>query len=179
MNDPLRGLLANLRARLGPEGVGIAVGGAFALAARGFVRGTDDLDLMVLTPRDGLLAVQRALQDARYGRVNEVTYRDGPTGLILDILPVTDAAQRDVFQRAVPTVVSGVTVPVLTADGLAVMLLREWTQGSVVKRPQRLLDLQRLSVHNSLGYAYIRGWVRRMGYEAAYGAWQDPRKPPL
>lgn len=82
----LAGLLNHLRARLEAEGVPFVIGGAFALAAHGHPRFTDDLDVMVLT--QDLAPVHRALGPPRFEFINEVTFRDAETGLLVDIIPV-------------------------------------------------------------------------------------------
>lgn len=174
----LAGLLNNLRARFEAEGVPFAVGGAFALAARAQPRQTDDLDIMVLA--DDLSPVHRALKPDRYVLVNEVTFRDAETGLHLDLFPVEDEAQRFAFDEAVREDLEGANdIPVLTADGLAVMLLREATEGDPDRRPLRLRDVELLAIEADLDWETIRGWADRMGYEQAYEDLQIEAKPPL
>lgn len=161
------GLLNNLRSRLEDERVPFAVGGAFALAAHGHARYTSDLDLMVLT--DELSRVHRALQGDRYAMVNEVTFQDARTGLTIDIIPVEDEAQRDVFAEAERTeLYEASRIRVITASGLALMLLREATEGDQDRRSERLRDVEILARKDDLDWGYIRRWVAKMGYEEAY-----------
>lgn len=172
------GLLNNLRARFDGEGVPFAIGGAFALAARARPRQTDDLDIMVLA--DDLAPVHRALEGDRFRFVNEVTFQDAETGLYLDIFPVEDEAQRFAFDRAVPEDVEGAhRVPVLDAEGLAVMLLREATEGDPEMRPLRLRDVELLAIEADLDWEEVRGWASKMGYEDAYDDVEADGKPPL
>ena len=94
----LTGLLNHLRARFEAEHVPFAIGGSFALAANGFPRQTDDLDVMVLV--SDLMPVQRALAPPRFERIKEVTFRDVETSLLIDVIPVEDDAQRAAFEAA-------------------------------------------------------------------------------
>jgi hypothetical protein len=174
----LAGLLNHLRSRLDAEGVPFVIGGAFALAARGHPRFTDDIDVMVLT-RD-LAPVHRAFAGHRLSMVNEVTFRDDETGLLVDVIPVEDEAQRRVFEDATPTEVEGAKpARVLTAEGLAVMLLREATHGDPARRPLRLRDVELLATSGTLDWGYVVAWTRRMGYEDAYRELRAPGKPNL
>lgn len=174
----LAGLLNNLRARFEAEGVPFAVGGAFALAARARPRQTDDLDIMVVA--DDLAPVHRALKPDRYTMVNEVTFRDARTGLHLDLFPVEDEAQRFAFEGARREDLEGASgIPVLDADGLAVMLLREATEGDPERRPLRLRDVELLAIEADLDWETVSGWARRMGYEDAYEDLQAEGKLPL
>lgn len=172
------GLLKDLRARFEAAGVPFAVGGAFALAARAQPRQTDDLDIMVLT--DDLSPVHQALEPDRYVMVNEVTFQDAETGLHLDLFPVEDEAQRFAFDEAVREDLEGAKdIPALSADGLAVMLLREATEGDPDRRPLRLRDVELLAIEADLDRTEVRRWAKRMGYEAAYEDLQASGKPAL
>lgn len=172
------GLLNNLRARFDDRGVPFAVGGAFALAARARPRQTDDLVTMVLA--DDLSPVHGALDADRYALVNEVTFQDAETGLYLDIFPVEDEAQRFAFERAGPEDVQGARgIPVLDAEGLAVMLLREATEGDPEARPLRLRDVELLAIEADLDWGEVRDWARKMGYGDAYEDVDAAGKPPL
>lgn len=169
-------LLEGFGARFEAEGVPIAVGGAFALAARGHPRQTDDLDLMVVA--DDLAPVHRALVEDRFERINEVAFRDAETGLFLDLIPVEDDAQRFAFEQAVEEDLQGARgVRVLTADGLALMLLREATEGDPDRRPIRLRDVELLALDPGLDWELLGGWAERMGYGAAYADVRAPDKP--
>lgn len=169
------GLLNHLRASFEREHVGLVVGGSFALAALGHPRATADIDLMVLTNGADLAPVHRALADARYSSRNDVTFEDEVTGLFLDILPVVDDAQQEAFRRARPVPIHGAKgIRVLTADGLALMLLREATLGDPGKRRQRLADLDTLARIAKLDDAFLAEWSRRMGYARALSEWKRP-----
>lgn len=174
----LGGLLNHLRARLEGTGIPFVVGGAFALAARGFPRFTDDVDIMVLTKDP--TPVQRALGPPRFEMINEVTFRDNETGLWIDVIPVLDEAQRAVFDDALVTPLHGASgIRVLTAEGLAVMLLREATGGDARMRATRLRDIEVMAADGKLDWQRITPWVRRMGYAQAYEDVRAEGKPPL
>lgn len=169
------GLLNNLRAAFEREGVAFVVGGSFALAALGHPRATADIDLMVLLRGDDLGPVHRALGDRRFSMRNEVTFEDDVTGLFLDILPVVDGAQKEAFERARTVPIHGSTrIRVLSADGLALMLLREATIGDKSRRRQRLADLDALARVAKLDEAFLAEWARRMGYTKALADWRAP-----
>lgn len=171
----LTGLLNNLRAAFERESVAFAVGGSFALAALGHPRATADIDLMVHVRGGDLGPVHRALRDPRYSMRNEVTFEDEVTGLFLDILPVVDQAQEAAFERAHAIPIHGAArIRVLTADGLALMLLREATIGDKGKRRQRLADLDTLARVAKLDEAFLAEWARRMGYTKALADWKAP-----
>lgn len=171
----LTGLLNNLHASFERESVAFAVGGSFALAALGHPRATADIDLMVLVRGGDLGPVHRALSDPRYSMKNEVTFQDDATGLFLDILPVVDQAQEEAFERARAIPIHGATrIKVLSADGLALMLLREATIGDRTKRRQRLADLDTLARIAKLDEAFLAEWARRMGYTKAFADWKTP-----
>lgn len=173
----LGGLLNNLRARFEGENVPFAIGGTFALAARGHPRQTDDLDIMVDAPT--LDPVHRALTAERCERINEVTFRDSRTGLHLDLIPVRDKAQRHAFEDAArETVGDASDIPVLTAEGLAIMLLREATHGDPERRPLRLRDIELLAT-GDLDWEPVAEWTRRMGYEDAYRDVRADDKPSV
>lgn len=163
----LRGLIARIRSRFDPEGIPFVVGGSFALAARGVIRMTQDIDLMVMTP--GLDAVHRAMRAGGFEWINEVIFRDDETGLLVDILPVFDAAQRHVFDAASLTrIEGGPELRVLTAEGCCIMLLREATLGDPRRRPLRLRDIEALALVAPLDWSEIREWAERGGYQDAY-----------
>lgn len=160
------GLLDDLGTRLDRGGIPFAIGGAFALAAHGHPRFTSGLDLMVLT--DELSRVHQALQGGRYTLVNEVTFRDARTGLAIDILPVEDEAQRAVFDDASRVSLYGADrVRVISADGLALMLLREATEGDPDRRSERLRDVETLARKRDLDWDFLERWSEKMGYEEA------------
>lgn len=167
------GLLNHLRASFDKEHVSFVIGGSFALAALGHPRATADIDLMVLTKDDDLAPVHRALSAPRYTSRNEVTFEDEVTGLFLDILPVVDDAQKEAFRLAKPIPIHGAKdIRVLSADGLALMLLREATNGDQAKRRQRLADLDTLGRLAKLDEAFLRDWSKRMGYSRAFSDWK-------
>lgn len=167
-----------MKTRLRDKGVPFVIGGAFALAAHGHPRFTDDLDVMVLTR--SLEPVHQALDPRHYERINEVTFRDIATGLYIDIFPVEDEAQREVFETAGKTELHGARgLRVLTPEGLVLMLLREATQGDPDKTPLRLRDIELLARTHALDWAYLAEWATKMGYEAAYEDLSVPDKPPL
>jgi hypothetical protein len=172
----LGALLNRLRSRLDGEGVPFVVGGSFALAARGHPRYTDDIDIMVLSP--DLAPVHRAFHRDEFETVNEVTFRDVATGLTVDVIPVEDDAQRWAFSTATPETIQGArAVRVLTAEGLALMLLREATRGDPRRRPLRLRDIETLAVNEDVDLREIAPWVKRMGYEQAWRALDVKGKP--
>lgn len=174
-----RGLLNNLRARFDAAGVAFAIGGSFALAARGHVRATTDLDVMVLAPDLG--PVHRALEapPSRFEYVNEVTFRDEATGLLIDVIPVEDEAQRAVFEAARKAPIVGATdIPILTAEGTCLMLLRQATIEGPGRGLQRIADINALSSKVPLDWTFLRAWAVKMGYEKAYALVVAPGKPP-
>lgn len=173
-----RAFAARLRASLDDVGVPFVVGGSFALAARGVPRFTQDIDIMVRTPDLG--PVHRAVMQNRFEWINEVTFRDDDTGLLLDVIPVEDAAQRHVFEAVTLTpLADSVEIRVLTAEGCCIILLREATTGDPKRRPLRLRDIEALALTRSLDWQEIVTWTRRMGYEDAYRALQAQGKPDL
>lgn len=173
-----RRLMARLRARLDEESVPFVVGGSFALAARGVVRLTQDIDLMVMVP--DLAAVHRAMTAGRFEWINEVTFRDDDTGLLLDVIAIKDAAQRHAFEGATRTSLEGGTeFRALTAEGCCIMLLREATQGDPKRRPLRLRDIEALALVTPLSWEEIRDWSTRMGYTEAYRDLRAQGKPDL
>lgn len=174
----LRGFVARLRSRFDAERVPFVVGGSFALAARGVVRMTQDIDLMVMVP--DLAPVHRAMSAGRFEWINEVTFRDDATGLLLDIISVEDAAQRHAFESAtLAAFEGGPNVRVLTAEGCCLMLIREATIGDPLRRPLRLRDVEALALVTPLSWHEIREWAKRMGYEEAYRELRAPGKPDL
>ena len=172
-----RAFVARLRAHLDTAGVPFVIGGSFALAARGVPRFTSDIDVMVMTP--DLTPVHAAMAAGRYEWINEVTFRDDATGLLIDIILAEDAAQRHVFEAATRTALDDdVAVRVLTAEGCCIMLLREATRGDPRRRPLRLRDIEALALATKLDWTEIRDWARRMGWRAAYADLAAEGKPP-
>lgn len=166
--DPVRELedvVTHLQERFETNGVPFVVGGAFALAAHGNPRFTYNLDVMVLT---GLDHAGQALDDPRYERIDGVTYRETTTDLMIDLHPVRDEAQTWAAEHAELTDVLGAEVKVLTPEGLALMLLREATEGEAETRPLRLRDLALLDRHPGVDWSQIEPMVEQMGYEDAY-----------
>jgi hypothetical protein len=171
-----RAMVALLRAQFDSERVPFVVGGSFALAARGVPRLTQDIDLMVMVP--DLAPVHRAMSAGRFEWINEVTFRDEKTGLLIDIIPVEDAAQRHAFDAATLTrLEGGAELRVLTAEGCCVMLLREATRGDPKRWPLRLRDIEALALVTPLGWDEIRDWAKRMGYAQAYRDLRVEGKP--
>ncbi len=153
------------------------MGGAFALAAHGHARFTKDLDVMVLV--DELSRIHRALQGDRYTMMNEVAFQDARTGLMIDIFPIEDPTQREVFEKATRTELQGAKrIRVITPEGLVLMLLREATEGDAERRPERLRDLETLDRKQDLDWGYIRTWTEKMGYVEAYEDLRVGDKPP-
>jgi hypothetical protein len=177
--DPVRelsDLVSHLRERLEHHGVPFVIGGSFALAAHGNPRFTYNLDVMVQTD---LSRVQDALDDPRYEQMNGVSYRETSTDLLVDVHPVRDQAQRWAADEAVLVEAFGDEVRVLTAEGLAVMLLREATEGEPEVAPLRLRDLELLARHPGLDWEPVQRWARQAGYEQAYEAIDAGDKPEL
>lgn len=174
------GLLNHIRARFDAEGVRFVVGGSFALAALGHPRATADIDLMVLTRAADLAPIHRALMSPRLTLINDVTFSDEGTGLLLDVIPVLDEAQRAAFDRATEVPFEGTSgVRVLSAEGLALMLLREATIGDAGRRDRRMLDLETIASNHTLDWGFLTSWVRKMGYHEAYALWKHSTKPKL
>lgn len=166
--DPMRELedvIGHLRTQLETVGVPFAIGGAFALAALGHPRFTYNLDVMVLT---GLDHAHRALEHPRYEQASPLSYRETTTDLMIDLHPVRDEAQRWAADQAVLTAVLGSEVKVLTAEGLALMLLREATEGDEATRPLRLRDLELLDREPGVDWSEIERLIEDMGYGEAY-----------
>lgn len=112
--------------------------------------------------------------------VNEVTFRDARTGLILDIFPVEDPAQKEVFEKAKRTEFQGAKkIRVITPEGLALMLLREVTEGDQERRSERLRDIETLARKQELDWEYLRRWTEKMGYSEAYEELRIDDKQPL
>lgn len=112
--------------------------------------------------------------------VNEVIFRDARTGLTVDIFPVEDEAQRDVLEQAERiTLHEAKRIRVIQPEGLALMLLREVTSGDQERRSERLRDIEVLARKNELDWAYLRRWVKQMGYEDAYRELRIEEKPTL
>jgi hypothetical protein len=177
--DPVRELsdvTEDLKERFETAGVPWVVGGSFALAAHGNPRFTYNLDVMVLV---GIEQATQALDAERYERVDPVTLREATTDLYIDLHPVEDAAQRWAADRAATMDVLGDEVPVLSAEGLALMLLREATVGEDEARPLRLRDLELLARQPGLDWEPVQRWARQAGYEQAYEAIDAGDKPEL
>lgn len=171
-------LLNRLRSRLDAAGLPFVIGGSFALATRGLPRYTEDIDIMVLAPR--LEPVHRALAGDPFEVVSEAIFRDIATGLAIDVFIVKDEDQRWAFRTATPERIQGAEeVRVLTAEGLAVMLLREATTGDPRKRPLRLRDVEWMATSDTVDLAAVAPWAKKMGYEKAYADLAIPRKPAL
>lgn len=177
--DPVRELTdvtQDLEQRFEETGVPFVVGGAFALAALGTPRFTYNLDLMVSTGLDHATA---ALDDPRYERIDPVTYRETTTDLYVDLHPVEDAAQRWAVDHAETTDVLGAQLQVLSAEGLALMLLREATVGDPQARPLRLRDVELLARQPGVEWRAILDAIRQGGFEEAYREVDAPDKPTL
>lgn len=181
-SSEFRSLLNNLRARLDAERIPFAIGGSFATAARGYVRGTKDLDVMVvLSGEEDLLRVHRALLAAptRFAWVNEVDFQDEETRLLIELLPVIDDAQRYAFDTAPLTPFQGAAgIRILSTEGIVLMLLRQATQERLANL-QRIADIENLAARGAIDWKPVREWSQRMGYEAAYRQVRAPEKPPL
>ncbi|MFA5862386.1 MAG: hypothetical protein WDA16_11900 [Candidatus Thermoplasmatota archaeon] len=160
--------MARLRTSLDSAHASFVIGGSFALAARGVPRFTRDIDVMVMVP--DLAPIHRAFAARRFEWINEVTFRDDDSGLLIDVIPVEDAAQRHAFDTAtVAELQDGVEVRVLSPEGCCIMLLREATLGDPARRPLRLRDIEALALVAPLDWKPIRDWSQRMGYAAAFG----------
>lgn len=171
-----RAVIARLRTSLHEAAVPFVVGGSFALAARGVPRFTQDIDVMVFVP--DLAPLHRAMIAKRFEWVNEVTFRDTDSGLLIDLIPVEDEAQRHVFEAATLTpLAEGIEVRVLTPEGCCIMLLREATHGDPKRRPLRLRDIEALALVTPLDWREIQTWATRMGYEKAYADLAAEGKP--
>jgi hypothetical protein len=177
--DPLQEIqdvVDELAERLETHGVPFVVGGAFALAVHGTPRFTYNLDVMVLTD---LGRAQGALADPRYEELSPVSFREATTDLLLDLHPVRDEAQRWAAGEAETVELLGREVQVLTPEGLAVMLLREATQGEADVRPLRLRDVELLARQPGLDWDEVARQVDRFGYQEAYGDVEAGDKPAL
>ena len=171
-----RGLVERLRASLHEAAVPFVVGGSFALAARGVPRFTQDIDIMVFVP--DLAPLHRVMVAREFEWVNEVTFRDDASGLLIDLIPVEDEAQRHVFEAATLTrIADDIEVRVLTAEGCCIMLLREATLGDQKRRPLRLRDIEALALATPLDWEHIQGWAKRMGWSKAYADLAAEGKP--
>lgn len=177
--DPLQEIqdvVDELADRLETQGVPFVIGGAFALAVHGTPRFTYNLDVMVMT---GLGRAQAALADPRYEELSPVSFREATTDLLLDLHPVRDEAQRWAAQQAEAVELLDREVNVLTPEGLAVMLLREATQGEDDVRPLRLRDVELLARQPGLDWDEVAHRAERFGYAEAYGEIDAPDKPTL
>lgn len=162
--------------RLETQGVPYVVGGAFALAIHGTPRFTYNLDLMVLAD---LGRAQAALADPRYEELSPVSYREATTDLLIDLHPARDEAQRWAAGEAEAVELLDREVNVLSPEGLAVMLLREATQGEPDVRPLRLRDVELLARQPGLDWDEVARQAERFGYEAVYGDVEAEGKPTL
>jgi hypothetical protein len=175
--DPVHELddvVNQLADRLERSGVPFVIGGAFALAIHGNPRFTYNLDVMVLTD---VHRAQSALADPRYEELSPVSYRETTTDLLIDLHPVRDQAQRWAAEEAQPVEIADREINVLTAEGLAVMLLSEASQAEDEVRPLRLRDVELLAQQPGLDWGEVRRQVDRFGYEDAYGAIEAEGKP--
>lgn len=171
-----RTLVARLRAGLHEAAVPFVIGGSFALAARGVPRFTRDIDVMVFVP--DLAPLHRAMLGKRFEWINEATFRDDESGLLVDLIPVEDEAQRHVFETATPAALAdGVEVRVLSPEGCCIMLLREATHGDPKRRPLRLRDIESLALVAKLDWPEIKRWTIQMGYAQAYADLAAEGKP--
>lgn len=177
--DPVRELedvLDLLAENLETAGVPFVIGGAFALAAHGNPRFTYNLDVMVLVD------VQRAahaLDGPRFEKLSPVSFRETTTDLLVDLHPVRDRAQQWASKQAQAVDLTGQEVQLLSPEGLAVMLLREATEGEEDVRSLRLRDVELLAHQPGLDWDLVAEQVRRFGYEQAYADVEAEDKPPL
>lgn len=174
--EELQDVVDELADRFEMRGVPFVIGGAFALAIHGNPRFTYNLDVMVLAD---VQRARSALQDPRYEELSPVSYRETTTDLMLDLHPVRDEAQRWAAQAAETVELLDREVSVLTPEGLAVMLLREATQGEESVAPLRFRDVELLARQPGLDWDTVAEKAQRFGYEEAYGEVAADGKPGL
>lgn len=146
------------------QGVPFVIGGAFALAIHGTPRFTYNLDVMVLSE---LEQARSALSDPRFETLSPVSVREATTDLLVDLHPLRDAAQRWAASQTQTVELFDRQVSVLTPEALALMLLREATQGDEQVAPLRLRDVELLDRQPGLDWDVVSQQAERFGYEQA------------
>lgn len=177
--DPLHEItdvMDELAEGLEMQGVPYVIGGAFALAIHGTPRFTYNLDVMILAD---LGRARSALSDPRWEEMSPVSFREATTDLLIDLHPVRDEAQRWAAEQAETVELLDREIQVLTPEGLAVMLLREATEGEADVRPLRLRDVELLARQPGLDWDEVARQAERFGYEEAHGDVDGPGKPEL
>lgn len=142
--------IKKLRAVLRAQGVPHALIGGWAVAAWGFLRGSDDIDLLIDLPGDKRTRLLEALSpgyEARWVQGDEDDplpglvrgeAKDG--GLPFDMIPVRSAADRRALERAVEVELEGETLPILAPEDLIAMKL-EAGGGQDYEDARRLLAI--------------------------------------
>lgn len=152
-DDPtdLQGLAARLSSDLGVAGIAHAISGSIAMAAHGYVRGTLDIDVLVVTPaitfpktfevlrRHGFAGEDRGLIDSIRER-SVATLRRGPLAVVI-LVPVLPY-HRTLIDRAVRFDVHGVSVPFLSLDDLIVLKML-WRRAKDIADVHALVALAR------------------------------------
>lgn len=161
MRSPLSGI-CEVAAILRSEKVAHALIGGWAVITWGYLRTSDDFDLLVDLPpskRRRLLAALSGRWDAEWVPGGEddpipglVRARPKDKGLPVDLLPATRAADREALSRAIEVPIEGGSIPVVAPEDLIAMKL-EAGGGQDYEDVRRLLSV--------LGAKLDSGMLRR------------------
>ena len=160
---------------LAGSGIPYAVGGAVAMAFGGYLRGTHDLDVLVLIPALRYQEIADALNAAGFVMRDEndrpATVEVPPmlrasremghfriwwANTRVELFPPRVPLQDAVLQRRVQVDLDGLSVWVTTAEDLILLKM-------IFHRPKDIEDVRRLLAANrgSLDVAYIESWIPR------------------
>jgi predicted nucleotidyltransferase len=149
MRSPLAELPA-VTAVLQSEGIAHALIGGWAVITWGFLRASDDFDLLIDLPRSGRGRLLKALASGWEAEWIEGGEDDPIPGLIrakpregglpIDLLPARSAADREALSRALEVSVEGTSVMVVAPEDLLAMKL-EAGGGQDFEDARRLLTI--------------------------------------
>ena len=171
--------LAAITAALERLGITHMIAGSFASTYHGVPRTTHDIDIVIDCDRNTLLQFVRALPSERFYVSEEAAlqaYRDRTMFNVIDkaagwkidlVLRKDRAFSREELARRTPATISGVEVPVATAEDTILTKL-EWAQASGSERQiadvRGILDNQ----GDRLDIDYIERWAVQLGIDALW-----------
>lgn len=166
-SDPLAPLLAALqgvRDWMDAEDVSWVVIGGVAASLLGRPRTTRDVDLLILSEQSHWAGLLNA--GARFGfkpRIDDtlgfareshvILVEHEPTGVEIDLIVGSLPFEHETVADAHPVTISGVQIPLPTAERLVVMK-------AIARRPRDIADIESvLDAHPNLDRRFIRRWV--------------------
>jgi hypothetical protein len=177
--QPLANSLSLLLEALDRLGIRYLIGGSHASSARGVVRTTMDVDLLVRIEVARLVRLAEELGSAWYadtqtmresvqaGRPFNIIHMS--TGQKFDIFPVTDEFHSSELERATLATLhfSGfdITCHIATAEDILLAKLQWYRQGGEVSERQWSDVLGIMAANASLDHGYLRAWARRLGVD--------------